>query len=216
MSDTATPTTRALSGGEPTPLARSVLAYHQMDLGRVAQHLYALLLRNVSSDGFPFTDSTHQLVSLPGCVIAAPSYPANAPGISQDYVFNWVRDAADRDARDQRRVRRRPTVGERWPTMSGSPMPASRTRHRPRDTPASPSKPAAALVGAERRAGDPDRGAAGRLRQLDPDTRSTATDLIARNLDFLLGCYRDPTTNLWEEHRGYSFFARAGPVALLP
>ncbi|HET9872493.1 MAG TPA: glycoside hydrolase family 15 protein, partial [Propionibacteriaceae bacterium] len=85
---------RALTATTTQPAARVNLAYQHVDLQRVAQHMYALMLRNVSSDGFPFTDSTHQLVSLPGCVIAAPSYPANAPGISQDYVFNWVRDAA--------------------------------------------------------------------------------------------------------------------------
>jgi glucoamylase len=86
--------TRARTGTVSQQASRVDLAYDQVDLQRVAQHMYALMLRNVSSDGFPFTDSTHQLVSLPGCVIAAPSYPANAPGISQDYVFNWVRDAA--------------------------------------------------------------------------------------------------------------------------
>ena len=45
--------------------------------------------------------------------------------------------------------------------------------------------------------------------QLDPATQQVATALIGRNLDFLLGCYQDQTTNLWEEHIGFSFFARS-------
>ena len=208
MSEQTAPT-RALAAADPGPLARAGLAIRQLDLGRVAQHLYALLLRNVSSDGFPFTDSTHQLVSLPGCVIAAPSYPANAPGISQDYVFNWVRDAAivmleisaasdaDRpsatladyvrfaDACEQNSA---PTKGHACFTIDARPRPWSEQND-------GPAIQTAALLAA--------------FGQLDPDSRSTATDLIARNLDFLLGCYRDPTTNLWEEHRGYSFFARS-------
>lgn len=36
-----------------------------------------------------------------------------------------------------------------------------------------------------------------------------AKGLIARNLDFLLRVHQDRTTNLWEEHEGYSFFARS-------
>ena len=45
--------------------------------------------------------------------------------------------------------------------------------------------------------------------KIDGPTQGLAIDLIARNLDFLLGCYRDQTTNLWEEHLGFSFFARS-------
>jgi len=45
--------------------------------------------------------------------------------------------------------------------------------------------------------------------QLDESTQQVATDLIGRNLEFLLGCYQDQTTNLWEEHIGFSFFARS-------
>ncbi|HCC41203.1 MAG TPA: glucoamylase, partial [Arthrobacter bacterium] len=32
------------------------------------------------------------------------------------------------------------------------------------------------------------------------------------NVAFLLGVYEDPTTNLWEEHSGYSFFARSAQL----
>ncbi len=45
--------------------------------------------------------------------------------------------------------------------------------------------------------------------QLDAATQQVATELIGRNLEFLLSCYQDQTTNLWEEHVGFSFFVRS-------
>ncbi|HET9874132.1 MAG TPA: glycoside hydrolase family 15 protein, partial [Propionibacteriaceae bacterium] len=47
------------------------------------------------------------------------------------------------------------------------------------------------------------------FEQLDSTTQQTARALVGRNLEFLLGCYQDQTTNLWEEHVGFSFFARS-------
>ncbi len=86
--------TRALTVRSGPPLSRGAITYSQVDLQAVAQHLYALMLRNVATEGFTFSDSGRAVVSRPGCVIAAPSYPGQTPGISQDYVFNWTRDAA--------------------------------------------------------------------------------------------------------------------------
>jgi glucoamylase len=203
--------TRALTARAHQPAARVDLAYEHVDLQRVAQHMYALMLRNVSSDGFPFTDSTHQLVSLPGCVIAAPSYPANAPGISQDYVFNWVRDAAitaleitaassSEPGRpvealvdyvsfaDLCQRNAAPTKGHACFTIDGRPRPWSEQND-------GPAIQTVAILAA--------------FHQLDPATQQVATALIGRNLEFLLGCYTDQTTNLWEEHIGFSFFARS-------
>jgi glucoamylase len=203
--------TRALTASATQPLARVDLAYDHVDVQRVAQHIYALMLRNVSSDGFPFTDSTHQLVSRPGCVIAAPSYPANAPGISQDYVFNWVRDAAitaleivaASSAQPGQPVQElidyvtfadlcqrnaAPTKGHACFTIEGQPRPWSEQND-------GPAIQTVAILAA--------------FSQLDPSTQQVATDLIGRNLEFLLGCYTDQTTNLWEEHIGFSFFARS-------
>ena len=203
--------TRALTARPQQPAARVDLAYEYVDLQRVAQHMYALMLRNVSSDGFPFTDSTHQLVSRPGCVIAAPSYPANAPGISQDYVFNWVRDAAITALEisaasafqsgqpvealvdyvtfaDLCQRNAAPTKGHACFTIEGQPRPWSEQND-------GPAIQTVAILAA--------------FNQLDPATQQVATALIGRNLEFLLGCYTDQTTNLWEEHIGFSFFARS-------
>jgi glucoamylase len=45
--------------------------------------------------------------------------------------------------------------------------------------------------------------------QLDSAAKNAALDLIRKNLSYLLGVYQQPTTNLWEEHEGFSFFARS-------
>src|SRR5262245_28490838 len=67
----------------------------QSDLSAIAQHLYSLLLRNVATDGFRFTDPLDLgKFSTPGCILASPSYPQNLGTVDQDYVFNWTRDAA--------------------------------------------------------------------------------------------------------------------------
>jgi glucoamylase len=203
--------TRASSTPADQARTRPDLAVDHIVLQSVAQHMYALMLRNVSSDGFPFTDSTHQLVSRPGCVIAAPSYPANAPGISQDYVFNWVRDAAITALEitaasssqpgqpiqelidyvtfaDLCQRNAAPTKGHACFTVEGQPRPWSEQND-------GPAIQTVAVLAA--------------FSQLDPSTQQVATDLVARNLEFLLGCYTEQTTNLWEEHVGYSFFARS-------
>jgi glucoamylase len=203
--------TRALTTTTTPQHTRANLAYAQVDLQAVAQHMYALMLRNVASDGFPFSDSTHQLVSVPGCVIAAPSYPANAPGISQDYVFNWVRDAAitaleiaaatpaEPGQPDQALIdyvtfadlcqrNATPTEGHACFTIVGESRPWSEQND-------GPAIQTVALLAA--------------FDALDAATQALATALIGRNVDFLLTCYQDQTTNLWEEHMGFSFFTRS-------
>ena len=76
------------------------ISWSEAGLPKIAQHMFSLMLRNLASDGFLFMDPTHsdpndpQSFSVPGCIIAAPSFPANTSGIDQDYVYNWTRDAA--------------------------------------------------------------------------------------------------------------------------
>src|ERR1035438_1236594 len=67
----------------------------QSSLPAVAQHMFSLMLRNMSSDGFVFTDpNAPGDFSAPGCIIAAPTF-AVGPAVNQDYVHNWTRDAAN-------------------------------------------------------------------------------------------------------------------------
>ena len=75
--------------------ARAQFAINQINLQAIAQHMYELMLRNISTAGFVFSDPNNpQQYSLPGCVLASPSFPAIQSNINQDYVFNWVRDAS--------------------------------------------------------------------------------------------------------------------------
>src|SRR6201998_1273114 len=83
-----------------SPKVSPQIAWSAAGLPKLAQHMFSLMLRNVASDGFLFVDPNHpeptdpQSFSLPGCIIAAPSSPANTAGIDQDYVYNWTRDGA--------------------------------------------------------------------------------------------------------------------------
>jgi glucoamylase len=223
-------TTPTLSGGQfvraksasaysqiPTKRAQAVLP--EADFSVVAQHMFALMLRNISSDGFVFADPTDPSVfSRPGCIIAAPSYPANAPGVDQDYVFNWVRDAAltamelvaaDLPNRPGAGVgalndyvafaktcqdNAAPTLAHACFTIQGQPRPWTEQSD-------GPALQTLAMLQA--------------FGKLGADAQATARQVMDRNLQFLMEVYQAPTTNLWEEHSGYSFFARAAMVRCL-
>jgi glucoamylase len=204
---------------------RVQIAAEQADFQVLAQHMFALMLRNVASDGFPFTDPVNPgQFSRPGCVIAAPSYPAEQPGVDQDYVFNWTRDAAvtameiaaaalpsspfggvkplidyvtfAKACQDNAT----PTLAHACYTIEGQSRPWTEQSD-------GPALQTLAILQA--------------FGQLDEATQQLAREVIGRNLSFLLGTgeseavYRQQTTNLWEEHSGYSFFARAAQLKCL-
>jgi len=78
------------------------------DLTVIAGYLLPLMLRNIATDGLRFTDPADPgRVSLPGCIVASPSYSRDQADVSQDYVFNWTRDSAiETRPRTNRRVTR--------------------------------------------------------------------------------------------------------------
>jgi glucoamylase len=193
------------------PKARAQTALQQSDLQAIARHMYSLMLRNVASDGFQFTDPTDPTkFSRPGCIIAAPSFPANQPGVDQDYVFNWTRDAAitamelaaaEMPTRPGAGVQplidyvnfakicqdnAAPTLAHACFTIQGQPRPWTEQAD-------GPALQTLAMLQA--------------FGQLDKSTQALAKKIIAKNLAFLLAAYQDQTFNLWEEHSGYSFFA---------
>jgi glucoamylase len=201
------------------PAQRVQLTAEQADFQVIAQHMYALMLRNVASDGFQFADPLDPgQFSRPGCVIAAPSYPAEQPGVDQDYVFNWTRDAAvtameiataappvrpggnvqplidyvmfAKTCQDNAQ----PTLAHACYTVEGQSRPWTEQSD-------GPALQALAILAA--------------FGQLDAATQAVAVEVIGRNVDFVLGSYQHKTTNLWEEHSGYSFFARAAQLKCL-
>lgn len=189
-------------------------AYLQTDLSLLAPYMLLMMMRNVTSNGFVLEDPTNPgQYSLPGCVIAAPSFPANTPGVDQNYVFNWVRDAAitaieiaaaklpvfvdgvgvevlnnyvkfARICQDNAT----PTMGHACYTITGHARPWSEQN----DGPAIQS---IAIMQA--------------YSQLDDETKAIARDVVAKNIAYLLDVYKDPTTNLWEEHVSQTFFSRS-------
>ena len=205
--------------GSSSVRAKPVIAHHQSDLAGLAPYMLMLMLRNVTSDGFVVEDPVAPGVySLPGCIIAAPSFPANTPGVDQDYVYNWVRDAAitalEIAAADL------PTSGGGVQTLIDYVNFAATCYNNAtpisQDEGVTKGHACFTVSGNVRPWTEQSDGPALQtiaiLRaydQLDDATKKTAIDLIGKNLAYLLGAYREPTTNLWEEHRGDSFFARS-------
>ncbi|HKM62529.1 MAG TPA: glycoside hydrolase family 15 protein [Acidisphaera sp.] len=206
---------RAMVGsGDTDPVTPSV-SFAQADLETIAQHMFALMLRNITSDGFVLNDPNSREPSKPGCVIAAPSYPRNTPGVDQDYVFNWVRDAAITamevaaakapagSVGDVQTLidyvnfaqlcqqNARPTLAHACFTVGGN----------PRDWTEQTDGPALQTV-----------AILSAYDQVDAPTKAVASAVIGKNLAFLLANYQNPTFNLWEEHEGLSFFARSAQL----
>jgi glucoamylase len=185
-------------------------AIAQSDLTTIAPYMFWLMFRNIASDGFVFEDPVNTgVLSQPGCVLASPSWENTATNVSQDYVYNWTRDAAV-------------TAIE----LAAGPLPttqplidyvqfaqtcqnaASGIGHfdrasflingTPRDWTDQTDGPALQTVAILQL-----------YAQLDAPTQATANTLIAANLNFLQNAYQGDTYNLWEEEYGSSFFARS-------
>jgi glucoamylase len=187
-----------------------------VDLSSLVPVMYAFMFRNIASDGFIFSDPQSpgdiSRDSKPGCVIAAPSFPAETPGTDEDYVFNWVRDGAitamevvkaamptgpDGTVQtlndyvkfaDLCHSNAQPTKGHACFTIAGDARPWTEQND-------GPALQSITILAA--------------FDQLDHGAQKLAVDLVNSNTAFLLEVYQDPTTNLWEEHSGFSFFARS-------
>ena len=199
-----------LSLDKHTPKA----AYQQTDLASLAPYMFLMMMRNVTTEGFVLEDpSSPGQFSLPGCVIAAPSFPANTPGVDQNYVFNWVRDAAITALEIAAaglpsmpdgggvqalndyvafaalcQANATPTMGHACFTITGHARPWSEQND-------GPGIQSIAMMQA--------------YSHLDQGAQDTAMGVIGRNVAYLLEIYQNPTTNLWEEHIAQSFFARS-------
>ena len=200
------------------PKVSPQIAWTPAGLPKIAQHMFSLMLRNVASDGFLFVDPNHpspsdpQSFSLPGCVIAAASSPANTAGIDQDYIYNWTRDAA---------ITAMEIAAAGMPTAPGSgvqPLIDYVNFAQICQSNATPSLALASYTirGLSRNWTEQTDGPAlqtlailSAYDQLDAPTQTVATAVINQNLNYLMGAYQNQTFNLWEEHQGFSFFARS-------
>ena len=215
----AASTTPVPTGGER---ARPQIALETANFDKIARHMYALMLRNVASDGYQFRDPIDKL-SQPGCIIAAPSYPGSTPGIDQDYVYHWVRDAAITIAEitaaaaagsgdDQALVdyvtfaklcqdNSHPLPGWDELTIAHAVFNVDGTPRKWTEQSDGPAVQTLAIL----------RFFAG----LDPTTQAVARAVMQTNVDFLLANYHARTRNLWEEIDGFSFFTRSVQLACL-
>jgi glucoamylase len=180
--------------------------------------MFSLMLRNVASDGFLFVDPNHpessdpQSFSVPGCIIAAPSSPANTAGIDQDYVYNWTRDAA---------ITAIEIAAANLPATPGAGVQPLIDYVNFAQTCQNNATPSLALAsytirGLSRQWTEQTDGPAlqtlailGAYNQLDAPTQAVAVAVINKNLNYLITAYQNQTFNLWEEHQGFSFFARS-------
>jgi glucoamylase len=210
---------KSAPGRATAPRMRAQADLPRLDLQAVAQHMYALMLRNMASGGYQFVDPADpHSFSKPGCIIAASTYPASLPGVDQDYIFNWTRDAA---------IAAMELAAASVPTGPGSADQALIdyvTFAKTCQDNATPTLAHACFTIEGRSRPWTEQGDGPALQtlailqafpRLDAATRTVAAQIIATNLDFLLGAYQDTTANLWEEHRGYSFFARAAQLRCL-
>jgi glucoamylase len=193
-------------------LVRPALA--QSNLTAIAPYMFWLMYRNVASDGLVFEDPERSgVLSQPGCVLASPSWENPATQVTQDYVYNWTRDAAV--------VAIELAAG---PLPSNQPLidyvqfaqacqaSASNLGHFDR---------ASFLINGTMRDPWTDQSDGPALQtlailqlfaQLDTPTQGVANAVIAADLNFLSGAYQGETYNLWEEEYGASFFARSAQL----
>jgi glucoamylase len=201
-----------------SPKLSPQIAWSPTGLPKIAQHMFSLMLRNVATDGFLFVDPNHpepsdpQSFSLPGCIIAAPSSPANTAGIDQDYVYNWTRDAA---------ITTIEIAAANLPVAPGTGVEPLIDYVNFAQTCQNNATPSLALAsytirGLSRQWTEQTDGPAlqtlailGAYNQLDAPTQAVAVAVINKNLDYLIAAYQNQTFNLWEEHQGFSFFARS-------
>ncbi|MBV8280427.1 MAG: glucoamylase [Verrucomicrobia bacterium] len=201
-----------------TPKVSPQIAWSEAGLPKLAQLMFSLMLRNAASDGFLFVDPIHpdpkdpQSFSLPGCIIAAPSSPANTAGIDQDYVYNWTRDAA---------ITAIEIAAANLPAAPGTGVQPLIDYVNFAQTCQNNATPSIALAsytirGLSRQWTEQTDGPALQTlailmaySQLDTPTQAIAAAVISKNLDYLLAAYQNQTFNLWEEHLGFSFFARS-------
>ena len=182
-------------------------ALAQSNLTTVAQYMFWLMFRNVASDGLVFEDPVNAgVLSRPGCVLASPSWENSAAHVSQDYVYNWTRDAA---------IVAIELAAGALPTnqplidyvqfaqicqKSGGDFDRASflINGTPRSWTNQTDGPAVQTLAILQM-----------FAQLDAPTQTVAEAVIAANLNFLQNAYQGETYNLWEEENGASFFARS-------
>jgi glucoamylase len=195
--------------------ATAQLVSDELDFDAVAQLMYWLMLRNVSSDGVVYIDPFNpRVTSLPGCIVASPSYPRDGvSAVDQNYVYNWTRDSAMAATEialssvasgdSIAGIRLQDYVSFAKTCQANSTADFARATYtldgymwNERDNQNDgPALQTLAILDA--------------LDLLPAAAKTIALDVCQANIDFLVPQYPNASTNLWEEVRGQSFFTRA-------
>lgn len=198
-----------------------------VDLARMSPYFLSMMVRNIATDGYPFLAPAvfaaerppgapepppETVVSRPGCIIASPSYREVLASLTQNYVYNWVRDAAiavaeitatDLSSRPDLAGILEDYVSFAARCQAAAPQELDRAKYTvasdlvdpwPRQNDG-PALQALALLGM--------------FDALSPAAQETARQLLDADLGFVLDHYRLPSTNLWEEVCGQSLFTRS-------
>jgi glucoamylase len=187
--------------------SRVTLTSAQSNLTAVAPYMFWLMFRNIASDGLVFEDPLNSgVLSQPGCVLAAPSWENSLTHVTQDYVYNWTRDAAIAaiELAAGALPSNQPLIDyvQFAQTCQNSGGDFDRGSYlingTPRNWTDQSDGPALQTLAVLQLFG-----------QLDAPTQGVANAVIAANLNFLQNAYQGETYNLWEEEYGASFFARS-------
>jgi glucoamylase len=183
----------------------------------IAQAMVGLMLNNLATSSHVLFGTSGRR-SLPGCIIASPSFPRRPPSsidvTDQDYVFHWMRDASVAALEMPN-----------WPIVPKQALTDYVTFSRATQQSGASIGFACYRVDATPRDGtDPmelrwseqSDGPALRITSvlnawpyLDDSVKPVAREVVLTDLDYLLANYQLPTRNLWEESVGYSFFVRS-------
>ncbi len=192
-------------GGLQYSLVGPALA--KSNLTAIAPYMFWLMFRNVASQGLVFEDPVNAgVLSRAGCVLASPSFENSTTHVSQDYIYNWTRDAA--------------IVAIE---LAAGPLPDNQPlidyvqfAQICQNSGGDFDRAAFLINGTPRSWTDQTDGPALQTlailqlyARLDASTQAAANAVIAANLNFLQNAYQGQTYNLWEEEYGASFFARA-------
>lgn len=212
-------------------------------LPAIAPAMFHLMMRNVATAGVQYTDPSppvpggDESISLPGCVLASPSFPQDPSSGKQNYVNNWTRDAA---------------ITMMEILAPGAPIGDDEVNERMidyitfADACQRSAPPHEFCIACFRINGQPRCDAdyqncwsaqsdgpalqtlaiLGYYENLDGGVKTAARTVMERNLQFLLNPsddnepkgapgYKAMTFSPWEEEKGYSFFARAAQLKCL-
>jgi glucoamylase len=199
-----------------------------VDLARMADYFVPMMMRNIATDGYPFVAPTvfpaerqdgqpqlppEAVLSQPGCILASPTYHENLPTVKQNYVYNWVRDAA---------IVAMELAAADLPALPGGisdvfddyvAFAATCWSKAPTELDRAKYTIAGDLVENWPRQNDGPALQTLALLSLFPKfsapAQDTARQLITANIGFVVDQHQHPNNNLWEEVYGQSFFTRS-------